>query len=197
MSTCKGAPAPHSCTHGDACDWDGYTHRGDGKPYPPGVHPDNTDEAQAAHQKEMAEREQRFRDSIRHLPLRRQRKMLAKYGLEGPQGGDHTPQAALSRRTRRAMARATQKARKGAEIATYAQAHVDVDEHNEAMESFQADTPLDKGYVKAESQALPDGWRVWPLKDLRHLAQEKGVRVDGKRPSLCSKAELLGALEAL
>lgn len=33
------------------------------------------------------------------------------------------------------------------------------------------------------------------LKELRTQAQERGIRVDGKRPSLCTKAELIQALQ--
>lgn len=192
MSTCKGAPAPHNnCPHGNLCDWD--------RPQieHPTIHPANDPESPESRQaaKEAADREARFRDSIRHLPLRRQRKMLAKYGLEGPTGGEHRPQQPLSRRQRRAMARATQKDRKGLENAVYAAAHVDVSAHNAEMEDYPG-----KGQDSLEPALLHEfaemGYSNMTLTQLRKIAQDKHLRVDGKRPSLCSKKELLEALEA-
>lgn len=82
----------------------------------------------------------------------------------------------------------TTKERKTAEKAAYAAAHRDVDAHNEAMESYDTNVTLDKGYVKVPG--------TMTLAELRKEAQGRGIRVDGKRPSLCTKAELVEALSA-
>lgn len=57
--------------------------------------------------------------------------------------------------------------------------------------------------AQAQENALAASWTpkvdvvtTMTLKELRGLAQEREIRVDGKRPSLCTKAELLEALIA-
>lgn len=146
----------------------------------PTIHPDNTEEGQAALRKQRQEQEQKFRDSIAHLPLRKQRKILDKYRLAYPTPAPHQPQMALSRRERRKQAREAQKATKGCHVAMEAGSVI----------AMAAPDPV-------PDNTLPSGWRSWPLKDLRHLAQDKRVRVDGRRPSLCTKTELIEALENL
>lgn len=175
MSECIGA----GCTHRD------HGHKGVKGSHVrvemPTIHPANTPEGQALSNKERIERETQFRQVISHLSLRKQRKMLARAGLDAPAPAEHQPQQALSRRTRRQMARVQAKPVHTPEKATQ---HV--------MKTPAVDSLLAAiGHVGVKTGIPLDSMT---LKELRTVAQEKGVRVDGKRPSLCSKAELLEAL---
>ena len=40
-------------------------------------------------------------------------------------------------------------------------------------------------------------WSQWTLADLRKFASLTGLRIDGKRPTLCTKSQLLDALAAV
>lgn len=83
----------------------GAANRSIGKHDTVSIHPSNLPENQAISNKDRIEREVRYKQSIAHLPLRKQRKLLAKAGLNAPEAAEHKPQQALSRRTRRKLAR--------------------------------------------------------------------------------------------
>lgn len=106
-------------------------------------------------------------------------------GIPGPGAPyDGMPQPALSRRTRRALARTARRASQDARIAARALPAASSEATKAAYLEVDAPAPTDPGFG------------TWTLKSLREEAQRKGIRVDGKRPSLCSKADLVKALTA-
>lgn len=132
----------------------------------------------------------------------------------------HIPQKSLSRRERRKQAKAQAKgqswtkawrstvAEEMAGVISYGGEPVDM---NAVMKKIKTDSPdmdvranekRDQKVQailgdKQDTPALPPGWQSWPLTDIRRLAQSRNVRVNGKRPSLCNKTDLINALENL
>ena len=150
------------------------------------IHPDNLPENQVVSNKERVEREAKFRGQIAHLPLRKQRKLLAKVGLDTPVVAQHTPQMALSRRDRRKSAREAAKQPITAQVVQMRPTPA-IDTLMAVLgHNVQTGIPVEVGVDPSYDQMT--------LKQLRTVAQGREIRVDGKRPSLCTKAELLVAL---
>ena len=112
-----------------------------------------------------------------------QREARRRQGIMGSitQTVNNAPQLSLSRRTRRALER---KARRASQDARVAAAGLPTASSDETKAAYVDMTPTDPGFG------------AWTLKSLREEAQRKGIRVDGKRPSLCTKADLITALSA-